>query len=84
MYIHGITYIQPEKTVEIINTLAESTESGQQIFYPIFSKAEMNADPSKRDTGLFFFKGEPGSKFSIMNAGGGFAYVGPMQTIFML
>lgn len=75
-------YIQPEKTVEIINTLAESAESGQQIFYPIYSEAEMNADPSKRDTGLFFFKGEPGAKFSIMNAGGGFAYVGTMHDSF--
>ena len=75
-------YIQPEKTVEIINTLAESTESGQQIFYPIYSESEMNADPSKRDTGLFFFKGEPGAKFSIMNAGGGFAYVGAMHDSF--
>ena len=26
-------YIQPEKTVEIINTLAESVDSGQQMFY---------------------------------------------------
>lgn len=75
-------YIQPEKTVEIINKLAESAESGQQIFYPIYSEAEMTADPSKRDTGLFFFKGEPGAKFSIMNAGGGFAYVGAMHDSF--
>lgn len=49
-------YIQPEKTVEIINTLAESAESGQQIFYPIYSEAEMNADPSKRDTGCSSLK----------------------------
>lgn len=75
-------YIQSEKTVEIINTLVESAESGQQIFYPIYSEAEMTADPSKRDTGLFFFKGEPGAKFSIMNAGGGFAYVGAMHDSF--
>lgn len=74
--------IQPEKTVEIINTLAESAESGQQIFYPIYSEEEMTADPSKRDTGLFFFKGEPGAKFAIMNAGGGFAYVGAMHDSF--
>lgn len=74
--------IQPEKTAEIINTLAESAENGQQIFYPIYSEAEMTADPSKRDTGLFFFKGEPGAKFAIMNAGGGFAYVGAMHDSF--
>lgn len=75
-------YIQSEKTVEIINTLAENAESGQQIFYSIYSEEEMTAEPSKRDTGLFFFKGEPGSKFAIMNAGGGFAYVGAMHDSF--
>lgn len=74
--------IQPEKTVEIINTLIENAEKGQQIFYPIYSEEEMTADPSKRDTGLFFFKGEPGAKFTIMNAGGGFAYIGAMHDSF--
>lgn len=75
-------YIQPEKTVEIISTLAENAESGQQIFYPIYSEAEMNDESSKRNTGLFFFKGEPRAKFAIMNAGGGFAYVGAMHDSF--
>ncbi len=74
--------IQSDKTVEIINTLAERAENGQQIFYSIYSEEEMQADESKRDTGLFFFKGEAGAKFSIMNAGGGFAYVGAMHDSF--
>lgn len=39
-------------------------------------------DPAKRDTGLFFFQGEPGAKFAICNAGGGFAYVGAMHDSF--
>ena len=38
--------------------------------------------PAKEDTGLFFFKGAPGEKFAICNAGGGFAYVGAMQDSF--
>lgn len=74
--------IQPDKTVEIINYLIESAESGQQIFYPIYSETEMEEDPFKRDTGLFCFKGEAGAKFSIVNAGGGFAYVGAMHDSF--
>ena len=74
--------IQSDKTVEIINVLAERAENGQQIFYSIYSEEEMQADESKRDTGLFFFKGEAGAKFSIMNAGGGFAYVGAMHDSF--
>lgn len=41
-----------------------------------------NIDPDKADTGLFYFKGNPGAKFSICNAGGAFAYVGAMQDSF--
>lgn len=38
-----------------------------------------NIDPEKEDTGLFFFKGNPGERFAVCNAGGAFAYVGAMQ-----
>ena len=74
--------IQPAKTVEIVNWMREKTLEGQQVFYPIYTEAEMNADPDKRDTGLFFFKGNPGAKFAIVNAGGGMAYVGAMHDSF--
>ena len=39
-------------------------------------------DPAKENTGLFFFRGTPGEKFAVCNAGGGFAYVGAMQDSF--
>lgn len=74
--------IQPDKTVEIVNTLKADAEAGNQIFYNIYSKSEMETDPSKRDTGLFFFRGNPGEKYAIMNAGGGFMYVGAMHDSF--
>ena len=45
-------------------------------------EAEKAADPAKADTGLFFFKGNPGERFAICNAGGGFAYVGAMHDSF--
>ena len=31
---------------------------------------------------MFFFKGTPGARFAVCNAGGGFAYVGAMQDSF--
>ncbi len=74
--------IHPEKTVEILNYLKGQALSGEQIFYPIYSEEEMKAESSKRDTGLFFFRGEPGKEFAIMNAGGGFMYVGAMHDSF--
>lgn len=52
------------------------------MFYDIYTDAEKADDPAKEDTGLFFFKGAPGEKFAICNAGGGFAYVGAMQDSF--
>ena len=75
-------YIKPEKTVEIVNYLKNAAESGQQIFYNIYTEKEMQADSSLRDTGLFFFKGEDNAKFAVCNAGGGFAYVGAMHDSF--
>ncbi len=81
----GLTYyshIDPDETVEIVNTLRARAEAGQTIFYDIYTDEEKGADPAKEDTGLFFFKGTPGEKFAICNAGGAFAYVGAMQDSF--
>ncbi len=74
--------IKPEKTVEIVNYLKEQSLSGNQIYYPIYSEAEIKNEPSKADTGLFFFRGNPGEKSAIINAGGGFMYVAAMHDSF--
>ncbi|MBQ9045541.1 MAG: alpha/beta hydrolase [Oscillospiraceae bacterium] len=68
--------------MQIVNTLKEHALSGEQIFYDIYTEAEKRADPAKRDTGLFFFRGEPGARFAVCNAGGGFAFVGAMHDSF--
>lgn len=69
-------------TVEIVNTLYNQSAKGQTVFYDIYSEEEKRADPQKRNTGLFFFKGNKNEKFAILNAGGAFAYVGAMQDSF--
>lgn len=74
--------IQPDKTVEIVNYMHDHAAAGDVIFFDIYTEAEKAADPAKRDTGLFFFRGKPGAKFAICNAGGGFAYVGAMHDSF--
>lgn len=76
------SHIDPEETVEIVNTLRDRVEAGQTVFYDIYTEQEKKADPAKRDTGLFYFKGNPGEKFAICNAGGAFAFVGAMQDSF--
>lgn len=74
--------IDPNETVVIVNTLCERASNGETVFYDIYTDEEKAEDPAKEDTGLFFFKGTPGEKFAICNAGGGFAYVGAMQDSF--
>lgn len=72
----------PVKNVEIINYLKSESESGKQVFYSIYSEEEKAADHTKKDTGLFFFRGKPGERFAICNAGGAFAFVGAMHDSF--
>lgn len=75
--------IQPHKTVEIVNHLKARAEAGEKIYFPIYSEEEIREDASRVDTGLFYFGGNPGKTFAIMNAGGGFMYVGAMHDSFL-
>ena len=76
------SHIDPDKTVEIVNYLKGRTLDGDTVFYDIYTEAEKQADPRKRNTGLFFFRGRKGARFAVCNAGGGFAYVGAMHDAF--
>ncbi|MCM1321927.1 MAG: alpha/beta hydrolase [Bacteroides sp.] len=74
--------ISVQKTIEIIAHLKEHAEKGEQVFFPIYSEKEMQLDKNKQNTGLFFFQGKEGNPFAIVNAGGGFMYVGAMHDSF--
>ena len=74
--------VNPKKTVEIVNYMKDRVTDGEQIFYDLYSEEEKEANPAKEDTGLFFFRGDPGAKTAIVNAGGGFMYVAAMHDSF--
>ena len=74
--------MDPDKTAEIVNTLRSRAAAGEKVFYDIYTDEEIAADPSKADTGLFYFKGNPGEKFAVCNAGGGMVFVGAMHDSF--
>lgn len=76
------SHIDADKTVEIANYFKNHAETGDTIFYDIYTEEEKEADPEKENTGLFFFKGNPGERFAVCNAGGGFAYVAAMHDSF--
>jgi acetyl esterase/lipase len=83
----GLTWysaINPDKTAEVANYLKSHAEAGDALFFDIYTDGEQAADAAKEDTGLFFFKGNPGGKFAVCNAGGGFAYVGAIHDSFPL
>ena len=74
-------YMHPDTqtTVDVVNRLRADAAAGERVFYDIYSEEERRADPDKSDTGLYFFRGDPGAHVAIVSAGGGFAYVGAMQ-----
>ena len=72
------TGIKPARTVEIVNYMLGQVQNGNKIFYSIYPESDSRA----KDTGLFFFRGNPGNKFAVCNAGGGFVFVGAMHDSF--
>ena len=71
--------IDADMTVTVCNYLKDKAQSGEEIFFDIYNEEEKKKDPEKNNTGLWYFKGEPGKRFAVCNAGGGFAYVGAMH-----
>ena len=82
LHLTYYNYIDPDETVAIVNYLRNQAKDNQTIFFDIYTNAEKAADPRKQDTGLFFFRGNRGSRFAICNAGGAFAFVGAMHDSF--
>lgn len=74
--------IKPERTVAVMNYLHEQALDGKQVFYDIYTEEEKKADLAKGNTGLVFFRGKLGGRTAILNAGGGFVYVGAIHDSF--
>lgn len=74
---HG--HVDPSSVVAGLNRMITDAGKGNRIFYDIWAEAERQADTSKRNTGLFFFRGKPGAPFAVIAPGGGFAYVGSVH-----
>lgn len=72
----------PKRTVEIANYLRDDAASGRQVFYDIYSEKEKEQSPSKKDTGIFFFRGRKNAPTAVISPGGGFMYVASMQDSF--
>ena len=73
-----------QSMVDGVNRMIDDRNAGFQVFYDIYTDKEKAADTSKKLTGLFFFRGEPGKPFAVICPGGGFYYVGSLHEGFPL
>ena len=69
----------PVVVVSALNRMVDDASLGRTIFYDIYTDAQKQAEPSRKDTGLFFFRGKPGAPFAIIAPGGGFEYVASLH-----
>ncbi|MEQ9099899.1 MAG: alpha/beta hydrolase [Imperialibacter sp.] len=82
MPYHG--HVEPIDVVNALNHMIDEVSDGHSIFYNFYSEQQKEKDGQKKNTGLFFFRGKPGSPFAIICPGGGFSYVGSLHEGFPL
>lgn len=73
------SHVDPDDVVSALNRMIDDANIGKAIFYNLYTEEQKQDDPSKANSGLFFFRGRPGAPFAIMCPGGGFAYVASMH-----
>jgi acetyl esterase/lipase len=73
------SHIDAGTTVGALNCLIDDAGQGRPIFFDIYTEAEKSDEAAKANTGLFFYRRQPGAPFAIIAPGGGFAYVGSVH-----
>lgn len=73
------THVDPPTVISALNRMIDEAAGGKTVFYRFYSDAQMQEAPAKRNTGLFLFRGRPGTPFAVIAPGGGFSYVGSVH-----
>jgi acetyl esterase/lipase len=73
------TRVDPGVVVSSLNRMIDDATAGRAVFHDFYTAAEKEAEPSRRNAGLFFFRGKPGAPFAVIAPGGGFEYVGSLH-----
>jgi hypothetical protein len=71
--------VDPAVVVSALNRMIDDVGAGKAVFFDFYTEAQKRSDASKRNAGLFFFRGKPGAPFALIAPGGGFAYVGSLH-----
>jgi acetyl esterase/lipase len=73
------THVDVASVLQALNRMIVDASRGRQIHFNIYTEAEQRQQPAKKNTGLFFYRGQAGAPFAIIAPGGGFAYVGSVH-----
>lgn len=73
------THVHPGTVANALNRMIDDAANGATVFYRFYSDAEVEQEPSRKHTGLFFYRGKPGAPFAVICPGGGFSYVGSVH-----
>lgn len=73
------THVDPAVVVSSLNRMIDDAAAGRVVFHDFYTTAEKEAEPSRRNAGLFHFRGNSGAPFAVIAPGGGFAYVGSVH-----
>jgi len=73
------SHVNPGDVVSALNRMIDDASKGKPVFYDFYTGAQKQQEPSRENTGLFFFRGRPGAPFAVISPGGGFAYVGSVH-----
>ena len=82
MPYHG--HVNADVVVSALNHLIDEAGAGKTVFYDFYTEQQKQEDPTKKYTGLFFYRGKPGAPFAVVCPGGGFSYVGSLHEGFPL
>src|SRR4030095_2122599 len=64
MPYHG--HVDAEGVVSALNHMIDEAGVGKTIFYDFYTEWQKQEDPTKKYTGLFFYRGKPGAPFAIV------------------
>ncbi len=71
--------VEPSVVVAALNRMVDDVGTGRTVFYDIYTDTQKRAVPALNNTGLFFYRGQPGAPFAVIAPGGGFSYVGSVH-----
>jgi hypothetical protein len=76
------SHVDPATVVGALNHVVDEANSGETVFYDLYTDDEKKQGPARAKTGLFFFRGKPGARFAIIAPGGGFRMSRPFMKDF--